>query len=77
MTDNVTYTTETLDNDKRENARSVITIRPHYPEDNQAVYQCHARNNAIISGPLRAVVTLDVQCKFGHNFRGHKIDVQV
>ena len=59
----VTYTKEAITGDKRENAKSTLTMSPKYPQDNNARYVCQARNDALVTGPLQVMVTLSVQCK--------------
>ncbi|KAL3885782.1 hypothetical protein ACJMK2_025820 [Sinanodonta woodiana] len=60
QTNKVEYSVEPIPNDKRQNARSVITISPRYPEDNGIIYTCEARNEALIGGPLQVKVKLSV-----------------
>ena len=63
VTDNIEYTVTPIANDKRENARSVLTLRPKYPDDNDVQYTCQAYNNALVNGPLRTTVNISVLCK--------------
>ena len=63
VTEGVEYSVEKIENDKRENSRSVISFSPQYPQDNNAIFTCQAQNDALIAGPLRVLVKLSVQCK--------------
>ncbi|XP_060601091.1 synaptogenesis protein syg-2-like isoform X3 [Ruditapes philippinarum] len=60
VTENVEYVTTKIANDKREDARSILTLNPTYPDDNNVQYTCQAHNNALINGPYRVTVILSV-----------------
>jgi hypothetical protein len=64
VTENVEYVTTKIANDKREDARSILTLNPTYPDDNNVQYTCQAHNNALINGPYRVTVILSVLCKY-------------
>ena len=64
VTEGVAYTVEAIENDKRENSRSILSLSPRYPEDNNAIYTCQAQNDALTAGPLQVMVKLSVLCKY-------------
>ncbi|XP_052273577.1 nephrin-like isoform X3 [Dreissena polymorpha] len=60
ITEGVVYTAAPISGDKREDATSVLTLRPTYPNDNNVNVTCQAYNNALINGPLRTTVVISV-----------------
>ncbi|XP_052804572.1 LOW QUALITY PROTEIN: nephrin-like [Mya arenaria] len=78
ITENVVYSVTPVDNDKRENAQSILTITPKYPDDNNVRFTCQAYNNALINGPLRTSITLSVQFPPGEPvITGYQMDEAV
>ena len=63
ITEGVDYIVEDIENDKRQNSQNTLSFSPQYPEDNNAIYECQAQNDALIAGPLRVMVKLSVLCK--------------
>ncbi|KAL4229150.1 Immunoglobulin C1-set domain [Mactra antiquata] len=60
VTENVVYEKTAIPNDKREDAKSTLTLNPKYPDDNGVEYMCQAFNDAMINGPYRVTKTLSV-----------------
>ena len=64
VTTGLNYSLESIQGDKRENAKSKITIHPEYRDGkNNAVYMCRASNSAVEGTPLETMIVLTVQCK--------------
>ncbi|CAL1531983.1 unnamed protein product [Lymnaea stagnalis] len=61
MTDKIRYRIESRANDKRETARSTLTISlTNYQAENGAIYKCQARNSAVFGPPLTTSVVLSI-----------------
>lgn len=65
--DGVRHGVESIADDKRETARSTITIPlSNSKAENGAVYRCQARNSAVFGLPLMTSVTLSILREFVH-----------
>lgn len=60
---NVDYQTEPIFGDKRVNARSILTLTLYGNNENDAVYRCQARNDAMRGMSLSTVVQISILCK--------------
>ncbi|KAH9491414.1 hypothetical protein Btru_031278 [Bulinus truncatus] len=61
VTDKIRYSVQSTPYDKRETAKSILTISlANYQSENGAVYKCQARNNAVFGPPLSTSVVLSV-----------------
>ncbi|XP_053408375.1 nephrin-like isoform X2 [Mercenaria mercenaria] len=60
VTEGIEYEKTAIANDKREDAKSTLTLNPTYPDDNNVQYTCQANNDALINGPYRITVFLSV-----------------
>lgn len=60
ITDGVEYEKTAIPNDKREDAKSTLTLNPKYPDDNNVRYTCQSHNDALINGPYKITVFLSV-----------------
>ena len=64
VTTNIVNITEPITGDKRENTKSVISIRGDLRNEQQgAVYTCRATHEAITISTLQTMVTLNILCK--------------
>jgi len=64
ITNSIEYKVIQIPGDKRENARSVVSIRGDLRNEQQgAVYVCRAKNAALTIDTLQTMVTLNVLCK--------------
>lgn len=68
ITEGVEYVKTPISKDKREDAKSTLTLNPSYPEDNGVRYTCQSHNDALINGPYRITVFLSVLCKYNKIF---------
>ncbi|KAK7106268.1 nephrin-like isoform X2 [Littorina saxatilis] len=57
---NVHYEVEPIVGDKRSNAKSTLSLTLHGNSENDAVYRCQAKNDAVIGRPLSTVVTISI-----------------
>ncbi|KAI8775331.1 nephrin [Biomphalaria glabrata] len=61
VTENIRYSVESRPNDKRETARSTLTISlTNHKSENEAIYVCQARNTAVFGPPLSTTVSISV-----------------
>ncbi|XP_012942646.1 nephrin [Aplysia californica] len=61
VTENIRYGVESLPGDKRETARSTLTVSlSNHHEENGAVYRCEASNSAVFGPALTASVSLSI-----------------
>ena len=64
LTENIYSSNQSLPGDKRETARSKLTISlQNRKEENGAVYRCEAKHSAVFGDDMSTSVTLDILCK--------------
>lgn len=57
---NIDYVTEVIEGDKRQNARSTLSLQLHGNTEDNAMYRCQAKNSAVTGHPLSTVVTISI-----------------